>query len=129
MLYNLGDIVLVEDYDVVSNAWIAVDGTMYYVTTCDHDDLAHKWGSSVDDCERKGYIHLSYSQFVNFETPKPTKQQVDTIMLWCSACNVPVPAWAIPLPERYTNPTSISNRYLYNMTRKQRDIFYPNSGD
>lgn len=130
MDYKVGDIIQPCDYVDNTNAWVGRNGNMYYVEPCGHAELAMRWGYyDTLNCEIAGYIHISCGNFVNYDLPSPTKSQVDTILMWCAARGKPVPQWAMLEHEHAAPVTPMSNTYMYKLNRKQRDIFYPNSGD
>jgi hypothetical protein len=48
----------------VCSAWVAPDGTWYYVPSCEHTTTATTMGTSAGSLESRGYIHLSLAYVV-----------------------------------------------------------------
>lgn len=131
--YNPGDVVAIEDYGRVYDAWIAPDGKMIYVPMCGHERIALSFFScSVWEAEKAGYVHLSEYDFIA-GYDRLTEAQVSTILLYCTACSRPVPDWCFAYndaPVENKRDYSMSSKYRTGMSnRKLRALFYPNNGD
>lgn len=131
--YNPGEVVAIEDYGRVYDAWIAPDGRMLHVPPCGHETVARFiFGRSVWEAERAGYAHLSEYDFVG-GYDRLTEAQVNTILLYCTACSRPVPDWCFAYndaPIENKRDYSMSNKYSTTISkRKLRELFYPNNGD
>lgn len=128
--YQPLDIISTDDYGHVLYAWIAPNGCMLYVKEEGHGESSRLLGfMSVTAAERAGYIHLSGGMFVDGYA-SPTKEQIDTVLLYCSAMGRRIPDFVelSPIPP-ITEPT-MSNKYRTGMSnRKLRELFYPNNGD
>lgn len=128
-----GDVIDVEDYGRVYDAWITPDGSMIYVPMCGHERVAYfLFGLSVEAAERAGYVHLSEYDFVG-GYDRLTEAQVNTILLYCTACSRPIPDWCFAYndaPVENKHDYSMSNKYCTIISnRKLRELLYPNNGD
>jgi len=138
----------VEDEDnwaYIQEAWIAPNGDLYYVSSdCGgHENAARVMGfSGVDACENAGYIHLTDAYGCSFEyvPSNYTSEQVATVMTLCE-----IKEWEYPeFIEEYLSRGTVQedkaitddsvkmqnlNPSWLSMPRRNRDIFYPLSGD
>jgi hypothetical protein len=73
------------------NLWIDRAGRAYYVPYWGHHWFAGIiQRQSVDDLERKGWIHLSGDRIANYGEVKVTNEQYDTLALYCEVNDRPM---------------------------------------
>lgn len=145
--YAMADEVDPRHYANVDNAWIAPDGTLYYVPDFRRHGTAHYETAcslgfdGTDDCERHGYIHVSsyYSRSNRFHywPNNPTVDQKATAMAYAEATETNIPD-ALVLQTEDEPIKDAADIAVYTfwkrveescMPRSQRDRFYPLSGD
>lgn len=81
----------VNNYTDMWNLWIDRSGKAYYVPWWGHSLTAMLiWGRYVDDLEAAGWIHISNSRIANYEAPKVTDKQYDTLAAYCEHNNRPM---------------------------------------
>lgn len=80
--YFVGD--KISNYTDMWNLWIDRSGTAYYVPWWGHSLTAMlMWGTTPDQLEQDGWIHISNSRIANYRDPKVNDRQYDTLSLYC----------------------------------------------
>ncbi len=140
--YTLGDIVPVHAYGYMDHCWIDRDGNARYVGYCKHQDTAIKMGfDGVSDAERNGWIHVSSywsseRRFV-YVPDRPTSAQFHTMRAYADAVRISytqqLQDW-VNQQDAVLTEIVIGKPYTYEVTvsclpRRQRDLYYPLSGD
>lgn len=69
-----------DDWNNICNAWIAPNGTVYYVFSWGHCPFAFsRHGKDVSALEKDGWIHWSGCEVANYPTPRYTKAQRESL--------------------------------------------------
>lgn len=152
--HKMGEILNPRDYSHTTECWIAPNGNLHYVPlyvnhSIGHYETAQLLGlGSTDGAERRGYIHVStyYSSrnAFHYVPSNASESQIESSMLLCDAHGWEYPEFVQEwLDQNKDNDQdaddcihcieiapmqNLSPSWLC-MTRKERDLWYPNSGD
>lgn len=66
---RVAEVIFPEDIPRWMSAWIDPHGTIYHVEPFGHAHAAYKLGSSVDDLEIDGWVHLTFGSVVMLQRP------------------------------------------------------------
>lgn len=81
----------VHAYADMWNLWIDRSGSAYFVPWWGHGMYASVFhGQSVSALEEMGWIHISDSILRNWDMPKVTDRQYDTLVLYCEQNRMPL---------------------------------------
>lgn len=68
------EVIHAEDIPTWLSAWINPEGTIFHVEPLGHARAAHELGSTVDELEWEGWVHLTFGSVVMLQ--RPTRAQM-----------------------------------------------------
>lgn len=147
--YNMGQVLDPDQYHETTEAWINPNGDLHYVPCYNvygigHHETAQAMGyGGTGSMESMGFLHVStyYNESFPFrnEPRNITDAQIDTAMLLCDTHGWSYPDFIVEWLEEHNQESenstldikpmqNLSYSWL-TMPRKERDKWYPLSGD